>query len=50
LEQQQILGVSGKQLADGKFVSRPFEDMSPFLARKTFFENMIVKPLESSYE
>jgi acetolactate synthase-1/2/3 large subunit len=50
LEQQQILGVSGKQLADGKFVSRPFEDMSPFLSRKVFFENMIVKPLESSYE
>ena len=50
LEEQTIMGVSGKQLPDGKYVSRPFEDMAPFLDRKVFFENMIVKPLEASYE
>ncbi|HVO30689.1 MAG TPA: thiamine pyrophosphate-dependent enzyme, partial [bacterium] len=29
---------------DGTLVSKPLEDMWPFLDRKEFFENMIVKP------
>jgi acetolactate synthase-1/2/3 large subunit len=31
---------------DGKFISRPLEDMSPLLSRKEFNANMIVKPVE----
>ena len=34
------------QKPDGSFVSRPLEDMFPFLPREEFFANMIVKPLE----
>jgi len=30
----------------GRMVSKPLEDLAPFLERKEFFENMIVKPLE----
>lgn len=32
-----------------KFGFRPIEDQSPFLDRETFFKEMIVKPLETSY-
>ena len=32
-----------------KFGFRPIEDQSPFLDRDTFFEEMIVEPLETSY-
>lgn len=45
LYDQDILTVTSKQLPDGKFVSCPFEDMYPFLDRKEFYENMIVKPV-----
>jgi acetolactate synthase-1/2/3 large subunit len=31
---------------DGTMVSKPLEDMFPFLDRKEFLENMIIKPLE----
>jgi len=31
--------------ADGKMVSKPQEDLAPFLDRKEFLENMIVQPL-----
>lgn len=34
------------QRPDGSFVSKPLEDMFPFLSREEFMENMIVKPLE----
>jgi acetolactate synthase-1/2/3 large subunit len=34
------------QKEDGSFVSKPLEDMFPFLSREEFLENMIVKPLE----
>jgi acetolactate synthase-1/2/3 large subunit len=44
LENQVILGTAGRQLTNGKFVSSPFEDMAPFLDRKTFYDNMIIKP------
>lgn len=32
-----------------KFGFRPIEDQSPFLDRETFFEEMIVEPMETSY-
>lgn len=34
------------QRPDGSMVSRPLEDLFPFLSRDEFLENMIVKPLE----
>lgn len=34
------------QKPDGSFVSKPLEDMFPFLPREEFLANMIVKPLE----
>lgn len=34
------------KLSDNRLVSRPLEDMFPFLSRKEFLENMIVKPLQ----
>lgn len=38
------------QRADGSFVSKPLEDLYPFLPRAEFLENMIVKPLPESLE
>ena len=34
------------QKPDGSFVSKPLEDMFPFLPREEFLSNMIVKPLD----
>jgi acetolactate synthase-1/2/3 large subunit len=34
------------QRPGGSFVSKPLEDMFPFLPREEFLANMIVKPLE----
>ncbi|MDE1162435.1 MAG: thiamine pyrophosphate-binding protein [Acidobacteriaceae bacterium] len=34
------------QKEDGSFVSKPLEDLFPFLSREEFLENMIIKPLE----
>jgi acetolactate synthase I/II/III large subunit len=34
------------QRPDGSFVSKPLEDMFPFLPREEFLSNMIVKPLD----
>jgi acetolactate synthase-1/2/3 large subunit len=34
------------QKADGSFVSKPLEDLFPFLPREEFLANMIVKPIE----
>jgi acetolactate synthase-1/2/3 large subunit len=34
------------QKADGSFVSKPLEDLFPFLPREEFLANMIIKPLE----
>ena len=48
LYDQKILTVSSKQLPDGTFVSRPLEDMAPFLPREEFLREMIVIPTESS--
>jgi acetolactate synthase-1/2/3 large subunit len=38
--------VSSSQRADGSMVSRPLEDMWPFLDREEFRANMIVPPIE----
>jgi acetolactate synthase-1/2/3 large subunit len=38
---------SFKQLADGRMVSPPLEDLYPFLDRKEFLDNMIIPPIES---
>ncbi len=34
------------QLPDGRFVSKPLEDLWPYLSREEFRENMIIPPLE----
>ena len=36
--------VASARLPDGRMVSRPLEDMYPFLDRKEFLENMIIPP------
>ena len=38
--------VTSERGPDGKFISKPLEDMYPFLDRKEFFSNMVVKPVE----
>lgn len=44
--QEIIPTASSKKLPDGRMVSKPLEDMYPFLERTEFLSNMIVKPLE----
>ncbi len=44
-EQLLIPKTSFKILPDGKLVSPPIEDLFPFLDRKEFLSNMIVKPI-----
>ncbi len=38
--------VSSMQRPDGSMVSKPLEDMWPFLPRPEFLENMVIRPLE----
>ncbi len=38
--------IGSKNLPDGRLISRPLEDMLPFLDREEFYENMVVAPLE----
>jgi acetolactate synthase-1/2/3 large subunit len=38
--------LSSAQRPDGSFVSKPLEDLWPFLDRDEFHENMLVRPLE----
>jgi len=38
--------VTSIQRADGSFVSKPLEDLWPFLPREEFLSNMVVPPLE----
>ena len=46
-ENQEIIPTaSSKKLPDGRMVSKPLEDMYPFLDREEFLANMIVKPLD----
>jgi acetolactate synthase-1/2/3 large subunit len=37
---------SSLRLPDGRMVSKPLEDMFPFLPREEFRENMLIPPLE----
>lgn len=41
---------SSKRLANGKMVSKPLEDMFPFLSREEFLENMLIPPIEEPTE
>jgi acetolactate synthase-1/2/3 large subunit len=34
--------MSSKRLADGRMVSRPLEDLAPFLTREELLENMMI--------
>ncbi len=45
-EQALIPRVSSLKLPDGRIVSKPMEDLFPFLDREEFRENMIVEPVE----
>ena len=38
--------LSSKIKPDGKMISKPLEDMFPFLPREEFYKNMIVKPVD----
>jgi acetolactate synthase-1/2/3 large subunit len=38
--------VTSLERPDGMMVSKPLEDMWPFLSREEFLDNMIVPPLE----
>lgn len=38
--------LSSKIKPDGKMVSKPLEDMFPFLPREEFYKNMIIKPID----
>lgn len=40
--------LSSKQLADGRIISPPLEDLSPFLSREEFEENMIIELFNES--
>ena len=46
LKDQEIVSVSSYKREDGTIISRPLEDLYPFLDREEFLSNMIVKPLE----
>jgi acetolactate synthase-1/2/3 large subunit len=46
LEQQFAPKMSSKRLADGRMVSKPLEDLAPFLTREELAENMLVEMLE----
>jgi acetolactate synthase-1/2/3 large subunit len=37
--------LSSKKLNDGRIISKPLEDMSPFLSRNEFMANMLVPVL-----
>jgi len=37
---------SSERKPDGRIVSKPLEDMFPFLSREEFLENMLVKPVD----
>ena len=38
--------IGSKKLKDGRMMSKPLEDMIPFLTREEFNDNMIVRPVE----
>ncbi len=44
--QEIIPTASSKRLSDGRMISKPLEDMYPFLDRNVFLNNMIIDPLQ----
>jgi acetolactate synthase I/II/III large subunit len=50
LEQAFAPKMSSKQLANGQMVSRPLEDLAPFLSREELKENMLIDLLPASIE
>jgi acetolactate synthase-1/2/3 large subunit len=46
LRQQAILSTASEKKSDGTMVSKPLEDMFPFLDREEFKKNMLIKPIE----
>ncbi len=44
--QEVVPAVSSQRMPDGRMISKPLEDMYPFLDRKEFYKEMIVKPLD----
>ena len=46
VDQQFAPKQSSKRLENGQLVSRPLEDLSPFLSREEFKENMIIRTIE----
>lgn len=46
-DQEIIPSASSLKLSDGRMISKPLEDMYPFLDESVFLENMIVKPLKN---
>lgn len=45
-DQPIIPTVASEKQDDGNMISKPLEDMYPFLDRKEFYKNMIIKPLD----
>lgn len=45
-DQEIIPTASSKKLPSGKMISKPLEDMYPFLSREEFQENMVIKYLD----
>lgn len=45
-DEPRIPRIASRQRSDGSMVSTPLEDMSPFLDRQEFLDNMIVPPLK----
>jgi len=37
---------ASKKLEDGRMVSRPLEDLAPFLPREEYLKNVLIKPIE----
>lgn len=45
-DQEIVPTVSSKKLPDGRMVSKPLEDLYPFLDREEFLEQMIIEPIK----
>jgi len=45
-EQLIIPTLASEKKSDGTMISKPLEDMYPFLSRKEFYKNMIIKPVD----
>lgn len=45
-KQPLIPKVTSEVKPDGRIISKPLEDMYPFLERKEFYENMIIQPIK----